>query len=147
MRRTTVYALGALATILGSAAMSQTQTFAVQKMTVIPMDQLLRIRVPYQPLPPPPPQAPQIQFRGCAYYEHANWQGKWRSIPGGTRRMAVGPSWNDIISSFSCSPTCRVVAFADDFKGQRGEFGTTGYVGDPWNDKISSMIAVCQHSF
>ena len=145
MRRGTLYALGALATVVGSAAMSQ--TFTVQKMTVLPMREMLRIRVPRPPLPPPPPQAPQVQFRGCVYYEHAQWQGKWRSIPGGTRRLAVGPSWNDLISSFSCNPACRVVAFSDDFKGQRADFTTISFVGNEWNDKISSMIAVCRPPF
>lgn len=145
MRRGTFYGLGALATV-GVLALSESLT--AQTMFAIPVQELLRRQViEVQPAPPPPPQAPQINFRGCAYYEHANWQGKWRSIPGGTRRLSVGPTWNDIISSFSCSQTCRVVAFTDDFKGQRGEFATTAYVGDPWNDKISSMIAVCQHPF
>jgi hypothetical protein len=145
MRRGTFYALGALATV-GVAALSQ--SLAAQQMMAIPVQEMLRMR-PFVLLPqsPPPPQAPQVQFRGCVYYEHANWGGKWRSIPGGTRRIAVGPSWNDIISSLSCNPACRVVAFTDDFKGQRGDFSTTAYVGDPWNDKISSMIAVCQHPF
>ena len=144
MRFWTICAVGSLATI-SAAALGQ---FAVQKMAVVPMWQIIKIPpVVVNPQPPPPPQAPKVQFRGCAYYEHADWQGKWRSIPGGTRRIAVGASWNDIISSFSCNPACRVVAFTDDFKGQRTEFATTRYVGDPWNDKISSMIAVCQHPF
>jgi len=146
MRRRTVYVVGSFVALAAVGTVAKSQ-FAVQKMTVMPMQDLLRIRVPPVVLPPPPPQAPTINFRGCVYYEHANWGGKWRSITGGTRRLSVGPGWNDIISSFSCRPGCRVVAFADDFKGQRGEFSTTMYVGDPWNDKISSMIAVCQHPF
>ena len=146
MRRATFYALGALATV-GVVALSG--SLAAQTMMAIPVQEMLRIRpfIVMQPPSPPPPQAPPINFRGCVYYEHANWQGKWRSIPGGTRRLSVGPGWNDIISSFSCNQACRVLAFTDDFKGQRNEFATTAYVGDPWNDKISSMIAVCQHPF
>lgn len=145
MRLGTILAVGSLATI-SAAALSQ--DFAIQKMEILPAQDLLARRWVPQPQPQPqPPQAPPINFRGCAYYQDANWQGKWRSIPGGTRRLSVGPTWNDLISSFSCSPACRVVAFTDDFKGQRVEFGTTAYVGDAWNDKISSMIAVCQHPF
>ncbi|HYU95050.1 MAG TPA: hypothetical protein VE989_02660 [Sphingomicrobium sp.] len=146
MRRRTVYALGALGlATVGSAAMSQ---FSVPTMKIMPMDQLLRIRIPQPPPPPPPPpQAPQIQFRGCVYYEHVDWQGKWRSIPGGTRRLSLGPTWDNQISSFACSPTCRVLAFDQDFKGDRVEFATVQSVGGAWNDKISSMIATCQHPF
>jgi hypothetical protein len=137
-------AFAALATV-SAAALGQ---LAYQKMQVLTPRQIFDIRpIIVLPQPPPQPQAPKIGFRGCAYYQDANWQGKWRSITGGTRRLDVGKSWNDLISSFSCSPSCRVVAFADDFKGQRAEFGTTAYVGDAWNDKISSMIAVCQHPF
>lgn len=91
---------------------------------------------------------PPISFRGCVYYEHAPWGGKWRSISGGTRRSYVGDSWNELISAFSCNAACHVVAFQDrDFQGARGEFATINYVGDAWNDKISSMIAVCKHPF
>ena len=145
MRRRTVYALGALGlATVGSAAMSQ---FAIEKMTVLPMQDMLRIRpILVTPAPPPPPQAPQIQFRGCVYYQHVDWQGNWRSIPGGTRRLSLGPSWDNQISSFACSPTCRVLAFDQDFKGDRVEFGTVQSVGG-WNDRISSMIATCQHPF
>jgi len=143
MRRKTLFALGTLAAIgvVGPLA-------AQDMMVAVPVQEMLRMRY-YVPRPPAPqpPQAPPVQFRGCVYYQDANWQGKWRSIPGGTRRLSVGPGWNDLISSFSCNPACRVIAFTDDFKGQRGDFATTAYVGDPWNDKISSMIAVCQHPF
>ena len=145
MRLRTLFAVGALATI-SAAALSQ--DFAERKMAVIPMQEMFARRWVAQPQPQPqPPQAPPINFRGCVYFEHDNWQGKWRSIPGGTRRLSVGPSWNDQISSFSCNPACRVLAFTDDFKGQRGEFATTASVGGSWNDKISSMISVCQHPF
>ena len=89
---------------------------------------------------------PQIGFRGCIYYEHSSWQGRWRSIPVGTRRKFVGDTWNEIISSFACHPACHVVAFQDrDFQGSRSEFATTWYVGDPWNDRISSLIVSCRH--
>jgi hypothetical protein len=145
MRRTTAYALGALGlATVGSAAMSQ---FAIQKMAVLPMQDMLRIQpILIAPAPPPPPQAPQVQFRGCVYYEHVDWQGRWRSIPGGTRRLALGPTWDNQISSLACSPTCRVLAFDQDFKGDRVEFATVQNVGG-WNDRISSMIATCQHPF
>lgn len=144
MRLWTFCAAGSLATI-SAAALAQ---FA-QRIDVMPIQKMILLRpVIVQPAPPPPPQAPQVQFRGCVYYEHANWGGKWRSIPGGTRRADVGPSWNDLISSYSCNSACRVVAFHDpEFKGARGEFPTTSAVPGDWNDKISSMIAVCQQPF
>ena len=143
MRRITLYALGTLAGMGGLWVASA----AAQDMKMVTIDRIIMPRFPVVTLPPPPPQAPQVQFRGCVYYEHDNWQGRWRSIPGGTRRMALGASWNETISSFACHPQCRVIAFTDDFKGERGEFGTTGSVGRRWNDAISSMIASCQHPF
>jgi hypothetical protein len=141
--------------ILALAGLSVAGVATAQRMMVqdrVIADQVVTDRVLIQappiiwfPPPPPPPQAPPVNFRGCVYYEHANWQGKMRSIPGGIHRQFVGDSWNETISSFACNPACRVAAFQDrDFKGARGEFTTTGAVPGEWNDKISSMIAVCR---
>jgi hypothetical protein len=136
MRSRIFIGVGLLA-IVGGAAVAQSP--AVMKMELLPMRPII-----WMPMPPPPPQAPDIKFRGCAYYEHVNWGGKWHAIPGGVHRKFVGDSWNETISSFSCNPACRIAAFQDrDFKGPRVEFGTTQSVSD-WNDRISSMIAVCK---
>jgi len=146
MRRGTLYALGSLAAVvtIGSAAMAQ---FSIPTMRIAPFQEVIKLQLPQlPPPPPPPPQAPPIQFRGCVYYEHVDWQGRWRSIPGGTRRLSLGKSWDNQISSFACSPTCRVLAFDDAFKGDKVEFATVQNVGG-WNDRISSMIATCQHPF
>ena len=135
--RSRIVILGGLLGIVGGAALAQTAV--VTKMELVPMRPIIWI-----PMPPPPPQAPAVNFRGCAYFEHANWGGKWRSIPSGVHRKFVGDTWNETISSFSCNPACRIAAFQDrDFQGPRVEFGTTQFVGD-WNDRISSMIAVCR---
>ena len=147
MRRGTLYALGTLAAVGTVASAAMAQFFSIPTMKIMPIQDVINIRPPpLPPPPPPPPQAPQIQFRGCVYYQDVDWQGRWRSIPGGTRRQALGKTWDNQISSFACSPSCRVLAFDDAFKGDKVEFATVQNVGG-WNDRISSMIAVCQHPF
>jgi len=140
MRSKILIGAGLLA-IVGGAAIAQGPAVnpAIMKMELVPMRPII-----WFPTPPPPPQAPQIKFRGCAYYEHVNWGGKWRSLSGGIHRKFVGDSWNETISSFSCNPACRVAAFENpNFQGGRVEFGTTASVSE-WNDRISSVMAVCK---
>jgi hypothetical protein len=140
MHRGFLPAFGALA-FIGAVTVAQTSAAQEPVMRMRPI-----IMFPQFPQPPQAPQPPPVGFRGCVYFEHVNWQGKWRSIPGGTRRKDVGKTWDNAISSFACSPQCRVVAFDQNFKGDRVEFATVPNVGN-WNDKIGSMIASCQHPF
>jgi hypothetical protein len=87
---------------------------------------------------------PEIRFQGCMYYEHANFGGKRTSIPGGIRRK-LGSQWDDEISSIACNPYCKLTVYEyRDFNGAGEVFaGNISYVGDPWNDDISSMVASC----
>ena len=87
---------------------------------------------------------PNIEFRGCMYYEHANFEGKRSSIPGGIRRR-LGSEWDDEISSIACNPYCNLTVYEyRDFNGAGHTFsGNISFVGEAWNDDISSMVASC----
>lgn len=87
---------------------------------------------------------PEIRFRGCMYYEHANFEGKSTSIPGGIRRR-LGSAWDDEISSIACNPYCHLTVYEyRDFNGADETFGgQISFVGEAWNDDISSMVATC----
>jgi hypothetical protein len=89
---------------------------------------------------------PDVPFKGCFYYEHANFQGQRRDIPFGLRRRYVGDNWNDSVSSIACSNGCALRVWEHrDFTGARKTFhGATIYVGDAWNDAVSSMEVVCR---
>jgi hypothetical protein len=87
---------------------------------------------------------PTIRFNGCRYYQHENFGGGYNSIEGGTRRQ-LGSEWNDEISSIACKSSCRLIVYEHrDFDGAHRTFrGNISYVGDAWNDSISSMVAQC----
>ena len=89
---------------------------------------------------------PNVNFRGCIYYEHANFGGEQRAIEGGVRRRYVGDHWNDRISSIACNPSCYVVVYEHrDYGGAHWTFHPNiQYVGDDWNDAISSLEARCR---
>ena len=89
---------------------------------------------------------PDVTFKGCYYYEHAEFKGERRDIPFGIRRNYVGDHWNDKISSIACAPGCGLRAYEHrDFGGAKRMFnGNTLYVGDSWNDQISSAEVVCR---
>ncbi len=80
------------------------------------------------------------------YYEHANWNfgGGSVAIPGGVRRK-LGSEWNDEISSIACNSYCEVTVYEHrDFNGAQRTFrGNISFVGEAWNDDISSLIARC----
>lgn len=87
---------------------------------------------------------PDIQDQGCVYYEHANFAGASNFIAAGTRRK-LGGGWDDKISSIACNVHCHVVVYEyREFNGAWADWGANiSYVGDNWNDDISSLIARC----
>ena len=89
---------------------------------------------------------PQVNFNGCIYYQHANFEGEQRAITDGTGRRYVGDHWNDQISSIACRPGCSVTVYEHrDYGGAHMTFHPNiQYVGDGWNDQISSMVARCR---
>jgi hypothetical protein len=87
---------------------------------------------------------PNISFAGCMYYQHANFGGSRGSIPGGIRRK-LGSDWDDEISSIACNPYCEVTVYEyRDFNGAHQTFrGNIQFVGEAWNDDVSSLVARC----
>jgi hypothetical protein len=87
---------------------------------------------------------PTIQFNGCMYYQHSNFGGGSAAIRGGIRRK-LGSDWNDEISSIACNAYCEVTVYEHrDFNGAHRTFrGNISFVGEGWNDDISSLVARC----
>ena len=87
---------------------------------------------------------PDVAGPGCIYYEHANFGGASNYIAGGVRRK-LGSGWDDRISSIACRPGCHVVVYEyREFDGAWARWGANiSYLGDNWNDDISSIIARC----
>lgn len=88
---------------------------------------------------------PEIGFRGCAYFEDANFQGRRADVTEGTYVEWIGPQWNDRISSIACASGCRLIGYENiNYGGSRRNFtGAVAEVGTAWNEKISSLRAVC----
>ena len=88
---------------------------------------------------------PRIKLRGCMYYQHADFGGGRNSILEGVRRQ-LGSDWNDEISSIACNPYCEVTVYEyRDFNGAHQTFrGNILFVGEAWNDDISSLVARCR---
>jgi hypothetical protein len=85
----------------------------------------------------------QAQTWACTAYEHRDYGGAWRGLAanGRTNRSKLG----DKISSFRMVTGCRVIAYEHvDFKGPNAQWRTdVPYVGDSWNDLISSWECKC----
>jgi hypothetical protein len=82
---------------------------------------------------------------GCVAYEDHNFQGDSQSLDLGWVFTYVGDSFNDEISSFRVASGCQVVAW--EHSGKAGEMtyfaSDTAFVGDRWNDRISSWACRC----
>lgn len=97
----------------------------------------------------------------CTLWEHRDMQGASLRMANGERvsfaRSDVGstawrefPEWNDDVSSATVDPGCRLQVWEHiQGKGASKTWpgGQTGlrvkYVGDAWNDRISSAICYC----
>src|SRR5262249_2974520 len=88
---------------------------------------------------------PDVSFRGCILYEHANFAGHTFTIRGNYNLSYIGDRWNDKVSSIACNPYCEVTVFEHrDFKGRSWKVGANiQYVGGGWNDRISSARVRC----
>jgi hypothetical protein len=81
---------------------------------------------------------------GCIAYEHRDFEG--RSQPLGPNRhfSYVGDRLNDEISSFRVSQRCHVVVWEHRDKGGASRrFDECQYIGNDWNDAISSWSCRC----
>jgi syncollin len=85
----------------------------------------------------------QAQAEACTAYEHANFGGRARTLPGnGSVRSSA---LSDKISSFKMIRGCHVEAFENaNFKGASARWDRNiSFVGSNWNDIISSWKCVC----
>jgi hypothetical protein len=88
---------------------------------------------------------PEIGFRGCAYFEGANFAGRRGEIREGAAVEWLGRAWSDRISSSACHPGCRLIGYADiNYGGPRRNLtGAIADLGHDWNDRISALRAIC----
>lgn len=88
---------------------------------------------------------PAIAFRGCAYFDGANFAGRRGEIREGVSVEWLGRGWSDRISSAACHPGCRMIGYVDiNYGGARRNFtGAVADLGTGWNDRISALRAVC----
>lgn len=88
---------------------------------------------------------PEVAFRGCAYFDGANFSGRRGEIREGVSVEWLGRNWSDRISSTACHPGCRLIGYVDiNYGGSRRNFSGAIAALDPaWNDRISALRAVC----
>jgi hypothetical protein len=83
---------------------------------------------------------------GCVAYEHEDFQGNHQDLGPNRIYNYVGGRMNDAISSFRVAPGCRFIAWEHRDRGGASKVFETGdcqYVGDDWNDRISSWECRC----
>jgi hypothetical protein len=81
---------------------------------------------------------------GCVVFEHETFGGGSRNVQPGTRLKYVG-SLNDKVSSIACTTGCSMTGYEHNDFGGDWHFwrGNISYVGDGWNDRISSFTVEC----
>jgi hypothetical protein len=82
--------------------------------------------------------------RAIIFFEHGNYGGDSRLFTAGDVSRLEG-GWNDIISSVVVFPDCRVTVWEHwDYNGNSKTFYSSAtWIGDDWNDKISSLSVRC----
>jgi hypothetical protein len=82
---------------------------------------------------------------GCIAYEHADFGGKSQHLGPNRKFDYVGDAMNDKISSFRVAPGCHIVVWEMRNQGGVSErFNECQYVGDEWNDDVSSWSCRCR---
>lgn len=86
----------------------------------------------------------KAEARLCAaiVYEHANYQGDHQCLQEGSYDLGDLTIGNDIISSIKVRQGNRVIVYQHkNFSGKRASVTrNVRYVGDQWNDSISSIV-------
>lgn len=82
---------------------------------------------------------------GCMAYEHRDFDGRRQDLGRNRHFSYVGDRMNDKISSFRVSRGCHVVVWEHRNKGGVSTgFDECQYIGDDWNDSISSWSCICR---
>ncbi len=90
-------------------------------------------------------QCPEPPKPSCTLYEHANFAGGSFSLRG--TMPWVGEGWNDKVSAVKVPESCHLTVYQHkDLGGDSRAFtpGSTAYIGDLWNDQVSSAICSCR---
>lgn len=85
--------------------------------------------------------------KACRLYEHANFQGQVLSIRPGQSIDAFDGFWNDKVSSIKVPGRCTLFGaqhFGFDGNADAWDTGKYEYVGDDWNDQMSSATCECE---
>jgi hypothetical protein len=88
-------------------------------------------------------RAAQAQGAACTAYEHRDYKGVAKTL--NPNQSANRSGISDKISSFRIIMGCRVVAYENEnFRGPNAQWSqSVPYVGDNWNDLISSWRCLC----
>jgi hypothetical protein len=90
--------------------------------------------------------AAPAQARLCAtVWQHRDFAGDWMQIQDGANLTNLD-DWNDRISSVSVEGGCKLAVFQHPWHGGNSEEfrREIPYVGDWWNDSISSLLCMCE---
>jgi len=89
-----------------------------------------------------------VASAACQLWEHAKWDrngGRSFWVPNGMEVNWIGHPWNDRVSAVTTHGNCRLQAFQHkDYQGHSQFFTSTDFVGDWWNDQMSSFKCVCR---
>lgn len=87
---------------------------------------------------PTPPQP------ACLMYEHSDFAGQVLPVRG--KLNSVGDSWNDKVSAIRVPNNCELTVYQHiNYDGDSRSFGpgAVPFVGNLWNDQISSAVCSC----
>lgn len=85
---------------------------------------------------------------GCTIYKNKKYMGASIEMAAGQEISSFDRKWDNEISSLKVSPGCTLTVWrSDDFKGKNKEFtDSLEYIGNSWNDIISSVKCSCQQA-
>lgn len=84
---------------------------------------------------------PQAVVAFCRFFEHSSYGGSSFKVDKGWVAPSLG-GWNDRVSSIECVAAKTRVYEHSSYGGDTKIFGTTWYVGNLWNDQISSVKVI-----
>ena len=98
-----------------------------------------------QDLPVQTGARPNIPIRGCIAFQHRDYRGSKFTFNGNLDVKYIGDRWNDQISSFACGRGCEMTIYEHrDFVNRLATLTHTSYVGEAFNDRISSLKVRCK---
>jgi hypothetical protein len=92
-----------------------------------------------------PAMAKPTDNRSCSVWQDKNFGGDYMTVRTRSQYSSLGVSWSDQISGVQCDIGCFLRGWeAENFSGDYRDFQpSTSYVGDTWNNRISSLRVGC----